>query len=248
MSAAAPSIGDPVAWHDAECGAYRADLEIWLRLAEDTAGRVIDLGAGTGRVALPLVEDGHSVLAVDHEEALLRELTRRASARGLAVGAETRDVREVGPLGPASLIIAPMQLVQLLPDASARGELLSAVAAALAPGGRFAAALLRDELQLGEGRPEPIPDVREHDGWVHSSLATAVTVDAGRVVIERLRQLVSPGGELTEEPSITELQRLSPGALEAEAGAHRMSAADRIVLGETDDHVGSVIVVMELAG
>src|SRR4029079_18729375 len=48
-----PPGGDPVAWHDAENGAYTADLGLWKRLAEAQPGGVADLGSGTGRVARP---------------------------------------------------------------------------------------------------------------------------------------------------------------------------------------------------
>ena len=41
-----------VVWHDVECGGYDADLPLWRELAREAGGPVLDVGAGTGRVAL----------------------------------------------------------------------------------------------------------------------------------------------------------------------------------------------------
>ena len=57
----------------------------------------------------------------------------------------------------------------------------------------FAAALLADETAAdGEGG-SLLPDVRELDGWVYSSLPLEVAVAGGGIEVRRLRQLVSPG-------------------------------------------------------
>ena len=48
-----------VIWHDIENGSYSADLPLWLELAAEAGGPVLDLGAGTGRVARALHGGGH---------------------------------------------------------------------------------------------------------------------------------------------------------------------------------------------
>src|SRR5262245_51282748 len=65
---------DVVAWHDTECGAYGADLALWEDLALGTPGAVLELGAGTGRVALHLARAGAEVIAVERDPALAAEL------------------------------------------------------------------------------------------------------------------------------------------------------------------------------
>ncbi len=88
-------------WHDVECGAYGADLSLWEELAERAGGPVLDLGCGTGRVALHLARRGHAVTGLDREPDLVEELNRRAE--GLPARALTGDAREFSlPRPPAS--------------------------------------------------------------------------------------------------------------------------------------------------
>ena len=53
-----------VIWHDVECGRYAADLPLWRGLADEASGPVLDVGAGTGRVAIDLARRGHEVTAL----------------------------------------------------------------------------------------------------------------------------------------------------------------------------------------
>ena len=82
-----------VIWHDLECGGYRADLPLWRELAEHEGSPVLDVGAGTGRVALDLARRGHEVVldrttAEDLEAAAPRHGLRVLPRRRIA---ETED-------------------------------------------------------------------------------------------------------------------------------------------------------------
>ena len=54
-----------IVWHDVECGGYAADLPLWRELAHAESGPVLDVGAGTGRVALDLAREAHRVTALE---------------------------------------------------------------------------------------------------------------------------------------------------------------------------------------
>ena len=111
-----------VIWHDLECGAYDADLDLWRELAERYGSPVLDVGAGTGRVALELARRGHAVTALDRDPGLLEELERRG--KGLPVQTAVADAREFELGRRFPLIIVPMQTIQLLQGARGRGQFL----------------------------------------------------------------------------------------------------------------------------
>ncbi|HEX4718759.1 MAG TPA: class I SAM-dependent methyltransferase, partial [Thermoleophilaceae bacterium] len=78
-------------WHLLECGGYSEDLPLWRALADEAGGAVLDIGAGTGRVALDLAARGVPVVALDANAALLEALERRAA--GLPVETVVADAR-----------------------------------------------------------------------------------------------------------------------------------------------------------
>ena len=106
-----PPTADPVIWHDVECAAYTADLPLWRELAEAAGGPILDLGCGTGRVALDLASRGHDVTALDSEPEFLRVLVARAREQGVRVKTAVADARALALGRQFALAIAPMQVV-----------------------------------------------------------------------------------------------------------------------------------------
>lgn len=241
-------IGDRTAviWHEVECSSYTADLAVWEALAGEASGPVLDLGCGTGRVALRLARLGHEVIGIDRDGALIEELDRRAARLRLPVRGHVADVRGL-ELGRAfALVLAPMQLIELLPDEHARAQALGAVAAHLTPGGQAALALVGEVVEVPDSGP-PLPDVLERDGWIYSSLPLPTSFAEGRVGVRRLRQVVSPRGVLSEEICEVELFPVAPETIESKAPAFGLRPSRRIEVPPTPDHVGSTVVVLEAA-
>lgn len=232
-----------VAWHDAECGSYRADLPLWRELADGVSGPLLDLGCGSGRVALDLASRGHEVTAVDSEPALVGAL--RARAGGLAVRTETADARSLELGRRFALVIAPMQVVQLMGGPRGRARLLDVAHRHLEAGGRLAVALADPFEELAPKQALlPLPDVREEEGWVLSSQPVAVRSDEHGVAIDRVRQAVSPDGELTEEVVTILLDHVTAPELEAEAADRSFEVLPPRRVEATADHVGSAVVVL----
>jgi SAM-dependent methyltransferase len=230
------------AWHDAENGAYSADLPLWEELAESADGPILDLGCGTGRVGLHLARRGHTVVGVDVDPDLVETLSARS--RGLPLTPVLADARGFELDTDIALALAPMQLVQLLPTSADRLECLDCVAAHLLPGGQIALAIV-EELPLESEGPAPLPDVREVDGWVYSSLPVDAVDIGEEIVIRRLRQTVSPTGDLSEEENEIRIRTLSAAELEGEAVACGFVPLRRREIAATDLHVGSTVVVLE---
>jgi SAM-dependent methyltransferase len=235
------TLGAEAIWHDVECASYAADLPLWEGLAAACDGEVLDLGCGTGRVALHLARRGHGVIGLDCDAALLTALEERAG--GLAVRTVHADAREFELDRQVPLALAPMQTLQLLEGPDDRVACLRHVAAALEPGGRFAAAIL-EEMPPPDDSPPPLPDVREVDGWVYSSLAVEAAVGPGEIVVHRRRQTVSPDGELSEEPNLVRIATFPAAQLEEEAATVGLVPVERRRVEATDIHVGSTVVLL----
>ena len=228
-------------WHDVECGSYSADLPLWEQLASEADGPVLDIGCGTGRVALHLARRGHSVVGLDVDPELIATLTVRGP--GLPLETVVADAREFQLEGDFALALAPMQTLQLLADSDDRVRCLRRVNAHLRPGGRFAAAIL-EGMPEPDGSPPPLPDVREVDGWVYASLAVEAAVGAEEILVRRLRQTVSPEGALGEEDNEVRIATFPAARLEAEGAKAGLTAIARHQIPPTDIHVGSTVVVL----
>jgi SAM-dependent methyltransferase len=237
----APAV---VIWHDVECGGYAADLPLWRTLAREADGPILDVGAGTGRVALHLARAGHAVIALDRDRHLLAALADRAHAQDLDVPVAEADAASFD-LGEQTfaLIIVPMQTIQLL-DAQARAGFLAAARRHLAPGGRVAMAIADALEGYEDGTHLPLPDLGDRDGWRFVSQPVAVRAVEGGVQIERVRQAVSPDLVRTSEPDAIVLEHVTVEDLEAEGRAAGLEPEEARHVPDTEEHVGSNVVVL----
>ncbi len=121
-----------------------------------------------------------------------------------------------------------MQVVQLLGGSDGRARMLASAREHL--DARRPAARSRSPTRF-EGIPDdeelapPLPDVREEDGWVYSSTPVDVREENGATAIDRLRQAVSPSGELDESMATILLDSVTPEELETEAVGYRRPRA-----------------------
>lgn len=229
-----------MAWHDVENGSYDADLPLWRELAEAADGPILDLGAGTGRVAADLAARGHELVALDADPDLLAVLEERAPG----VVTVEADARSFELHRAFALVIAPMQLAQILGGHDGRVAMLERVHAHLGTGATFAAALTDLQEVLADDTPSPpLPDMLEREGWVFSSQPVSLAVNDDGLVVERRRQAVSPKGEVAQEMAAIAFDLVSTGEFEAEARAAGLEPTGRHWIPETLDHFGSTVVI-----
>jgi SAM-dependent methyltransferase len=118
------------------------DLELYLALAERTGGPILELAAGSGRIAVPVAAAGHRVTAVDHDPAMLARARARAAEDGAEIALELVEVDlldlEASPLparGIYRLAILALNSLFLLATREAQATAMRVMAAHLAPGG-----------------------------------------------------------------------------------------------------------------
>jgi SAM-dependent methyltransferase len=239
-------MAEVVIWHDVECGAYDADLDLWRRLAVACDGPLLDVGAGTGRVSLDLASRGHDVIALDADPDLLAELDRRSAAAGLPVETVCADARDFTLEREVAQVIVPMQTMQLLGGSEGRAAFLRCAARHLRSGGLLAAALADAfEGELDEAQVfDPMPDIREVDGTVYASHPVGLRREPGGVVIERIRETVAPDGRRRAEGNEIRLDDLGVDTVAREAAALGFTARPALAVPANDVYVGSEVVVL----
>ena len=177
---------------------------------------------------------------------LVAAFNERAASAGLPAEATVGDARDFSLEREFALVMAPMQLIQVLAGPAERIACLRRAAGHLRPG---AASRSRSSTASRTSSPTrsrlPLPDAREVDGWVYSSLPLDAALDSGAIVVRRLRQTVSPDGELTDELDEIPLRLLRAETIEAEAREAGLEPVGRREVAPTDAHVGSVVLLLE---
>jgi SAM-dependent methyltransferase len=127
---------DVAPFYDAET-ADRDDLDFWQGIgAAHRGGRILELGAGSGRVTAALASFAGELVAIDLSPELLRLARERVQAWP-RVHLVRADMRALAFRRPFDLIVAANDPFSHLVDAADRDRTLQGVARSLAPGGRF---------------------------------------------------------------------------------------------------------------
>lgn len=132
--------GDTARVYDGEYGGMTADVDFYLRTLADEGvrGPVLELGCGTGRVAVPLATAGHRVTGVDLSEAMLRRARRRRRSLPPEVAIRLRfsrqDMRSFAFPRRFSACVVAFSTFNLLPTADDRRQCVQRLAVALEPG------------------------------------------------------------------------------------------------------------------
>jgi SAM-dependent methyltransferase len=172
-----------------------SDAEIAFLAELARGGRVLELGIGTGRVAVPLAERGLEVHGVEASERLVERLRAKPGAE--AIGIVVGDIRTADLDGLYSLVYAVGDTFSMLGSQSEQLACFERVAAHLAPEGAFVIecanpaqafsaqptrllAIDGDEVRLAVTRHDPA------EQWLEQALV-AVSPAGTRVYPVRLR-------------------------------------------------------------
>ena len=121
------------------------DVELFRALARRTGGPVLELAVGTGRIAVALAEDGHEVVGVDLDPAMLARARARLAEAGSRVGERVTLVEDdlldaprndvVRARGPYALAFIGLNSILILGTVDRQRATVEAMARLLAPGG-----------------------------------------------------------------------------------------------------------------
>jgi SAM-dependent methyltransferase len=156
------------------------DVAFYLEEARRSGGPVVELGVGTGRIAVPLGADGIRVIGVDSSRAMLEVCARRAALAGVTLDLRVGDLREPPVTERVPLVICPFRSLLHMHTDEDRLGVLGAAYDLLLRGGRFVFDVFTpdaDDIAQTQGRwLEREPGIFEHAVWDESARTLTLTV------------------------------------------------------------------------
>jgi SAM-dependent methyltransferase len=187
-------------------------------------GRALELGIGTGRIALPLAARGVEVHGIDSSPAMVAKM--RAKPGGGAITTTIGDMADVAVDGTFSLVFVVFNTFFMLTTQEAQVRCFRNVAAHLAPGGRFVlGAFVPDLSRIEQGQNVGVGDVGVNtlrlDATKFDSLAQRIDVTQMRITEQGIR-LVHARMRYAFVPELDLMAQLAGLTLE-----HRWSSFDK---------------------
>ena len=147
------------------------DIDFYTEESLLSGGPVLELGVGTGRIAIPIAQAGVRVIGIDSSARMLERCRERAGATGVAelLDLHLGDLRDPPVSGSFPLIISPFRTFLHLRSDDERQEALDRVQALLQPDGRFVfdvfAPSARDVAETHGRWLEREPGIEERADW-----------------------------------------------------------------------------------
>jgi len=113
------------------------DVAFYVDEAVRSGGPVLELGVGTGRIAVPIAAAGIEVVGVDLSAGMLDVARERAALAGVRLDLRRGDMRQPPVEGAFPLVLIPFRSLLHMETDGDRRAVLRTVAGLLAPGGRF---------------------------------------------------------------------------------------------------------------
>lgn len=157
-------------------------------------GGALELGVGTGRIALPLSRRGVRVHGVDLSPAMIAQLRAKPGADG--IGVTIGDFATARAGGPFRLIYLVFNTIMSLTTQDEQVACFRNAAAHLEPGGRFVVEVMVPELRRLPPGQHVVPLHVSSTGWGYDAydIATqALSANYIRLIDGRAEHTVFPG-------------------------------------------------------
>jgi SAM-dependent methyltransferase len=161
------------------------DVGFYVEQALAAGGPVVELAAGTGRIAVPIAQAGVPVIGVDSSPAMLARAREAAAAAGVAELVDLRlgDLRAPPVPERVPLVLCPFRSLLHLETEEEKLRALAAARALLEPEGRFVFDVFapsREDIEETHGRwLEREPGIWERALWDESSRTLSLSVRSG---------------------------------------------------------------------
>ena len=150
------------------------DVPFWLDLAKRFGPRVLELACGTGRVTIPLYENGIKIDGVDFSESMLRIARERADSRLLPVKFIYGDIRRLTFQDQYDFMFLPSRTISHLITRTDLESFLAGVRQALRRDGVFALDVHNPTATWLN--PWPFPERQKRSTFVHRETGQTIAV------------------------------------------------------------------------
>ncbi|HWP63047.1 MAG TPA: class I SAM-dependent methyltransferase [Candidatus Binatia bacterium] len=222
------SAADLARLYDLDLVEDPGDLDLYLALAARTGGPILELGVGTGRLAVPLAAAGYEVVGIDTDPAMLDRARARARAAGVGEADDGRlrlleadmTVCRLPEAGRFGLAILALNTLFLVGGRAAQAAAVATLAAHLRPGGLAVVDVWLptvDDLGRFDGRLslEYVRHDAETDELVTKVVAAIVEPGTGLVELTTIYEATPPsGGPLRRWLRTERLRLVGPDELE----------------------------------
>ncbi len=166
---------------------FSDDLSLYLELARQEGGRVLEVASGSGRVLVPLVRAGNRVVGLDASPHMLALARKKLDAAGPEIAERAKliegDMRDFDlsdeDAASFDLAIVAVKSIAYLVDRADQLQTLQNIAAHLRPGGLLAIDLLHPTPEFLAERPGSL-----RQDVVHADAETGIVIARTETLIE----------------------------------------------------------------
>jgi SAM-dependent methyltransferase len=156
------------------------DISFYVEEAVRSGGPVLELGVGTGRIAVPTAQAGLRVVGVDSSQGMLGLARRYAEEAGVSLELHFGDFRDPPVEGPFALVTIPFRSILHMRSDAERRQVIAAVKHLLARDGRFVFDVFSpspEDIADTDGRwLEREPGIFERADWDAASQSLSLSV------------------------------------------------------------------------
>ncbi len=234
MSQGADVYKDFAEFYDLYVGDRLDDLPLYLEYARGIGTPVLEIGAGSGRLTVPLARAGVPVVAVDISPEMLELLRLRLAQEDggtrQRVSIAQADACDLALDATYDLVIVPFYTFNYFLTPHAQDSVLRRCAAHLAPGGRLLVDVFIPWSRLAHCPDGPVPRVDTLDprtgnrvrGW------NVYTLDRERQMERRkhIFQVTAPDGTVTTREFVIQRRYFFPEELQRLFAANGLAVVE----------------------
>ncbi len=140
------------------------DIPFYKSQVEKYGDPVLELGCGTGRITIPIAEEGHEIIGLDISDKLLKRAKEKIDKEDLDIKWIKGDMRDFSLNKKFKMIFIPFNSIHHILTLDDMEKVLENVREHLKPDGRFIVEFFNPDLNILNRDPAEEHEVTEYEG------------------------------------------------------------------------------------